>query len=72
MVRGHVSGSSNVQTSLVSGQIMPPAIQNVLDGKGFKFGSLAEGLQDHLISVAIGESLETGRDVTTTTEAWAS
>lgn len=32
---------------------------------------LAEGLQDHLISVAIGESLATGRDVTTTTEAWA-
>jgi predicted dehydrogenase len=32
---------------------------------------LAEGLQDHLISVAIGESLETGRDVTTATEAWA-
>ena len=32
---------------------------------------LADGLQDHLISVAIGESLATGRDVTTTTEAWA-
>ena len=32
---------------------------------------LAEGLQDHLISVAIGESLATGRDVTTTSEAWA-
>jgi hypothetical protein len=32
---------------------------------------LAEGLQDHLISVAIEESLATGRDVTTTTEAWA-
>jgi hypothetical protein len=33
---------------------------------------LADGLQDHLISVAIGESLATGRDVTTTTEAWVS
>jgi predicted dehydrogenase len=33
---------------------------------------LAEGLQDHLLSVAIGEALETGRDVTTKTEAWAS
>jgi predicted dehydrogenase len=33
---------------------------------------LADGLQDHLLSLAIGESLETGRDVTTTTEAWAS
>jgi predicted dehydrogenase len=32
---------------------------------------LAEGMQDHLISVAIGESVATGRDVTTTTEAWA-
>jgi predicted dehydrogenase len=32
---------------------------------------LAEGLQDHLVSLAIGESLATGRDVTTTTEAWA-
>ncbi len=32
---------------------------------------LAEGLQDHLISLAIGESLATGRDVTTATEAWA-
>ena len=32
---------------------------------------LAEGLQDHLISLAIGESLATGRDVTTTTEDWA-
>ncbi|HEX5924583.1 MAG TPA: winged helix-turn-helix domain-containing protein, partial [Baekduia sp.] len=33
--------------------------------------SLADGLQDHLISVAIGESAETGRDVTTEREAWA-
>jgi hypothetical protein len=32
--------------------------------------SLADGLQDHLISVAIGESAETGRDVTTEREAW--
>jgi predicted dehydrogenase len=32
---------------------------------------LADGLQDHLISIAIGESAATGRDVTTTTEAWA-
>jgi predicted dehydrogenase len=32
---------------------------------------LAEGLQDHLIGVAIEESRATGRDVTTTTEAWA-
>ena len=33
--------------------------------------SLADGLQDHLTSVAIGESAETGRDVTTEREAWA-
>jgi hypothetical protein len=33
--------------------------------------SLADGLQDRLISVAIGESAETGRDVTTEREAWA-
>ena len=32
---------------------------------------LAEGMQDHLISLAIEESLATGLDVTTTTEAWA-
>jgi predicted dehydrogenase len=32
---------------------------------------LAHGIQDHLISVAIEESVATGRDVTTTTEAWA-
>ena len=32
---------------------------------------LTDGLQDHLISVAIGDSLATGRDVTTTTEPWA-
>jgi predicted dehydrogenase len=31
---------------------------------------LADGLQDHLISLAIGESLATGRDVTTTREPW--
>lgn len=33
--------------------------------------SLADGLQDHLTSVAIGESAETGRAVTTEREAWA-
>ena len=33
--------------------------------------SLAGGLQDHLTSVAIGESAETGRAVTTEREAWA-
>ena len=40
-------------------------------GEGAEPYSLAEGLQDHLISVAIGESAETGRDVTTEREAWA-
>ena len=40
-------------------------------GEGPEPYPLADGLQDHLISVAIGESLATGRDVTTTTEAWA-
>ena len=44
--------------------------------KGTKIGgwlnnSLADGLQDHLISVAIGESAQTGRDVTTEREVWA-
>ena len=38
---------------------------------GWLNNSLADGLQDHLISVAIEESLATGRVVTTTTEAWA-
>jgi hypothetical protein len=38
---------------------------------GWLNNSLADGLQDHLISVAIGESAETGRDVTTEREAWA-
>ena len=28
-------------------------------------------MQDHLISLAIEESVATGRDVTTTAEAWA-
>jgi hypothetical protein len=37
---------------------------------GWLNNSLADGLQDHLISVAIGESAETGRDVTTEREAW--
>ena len=32
---------------------------------------LAEGLQDHLLSLAIEESVRTGRDVTTSVEAWA-
>lgn len=40
-------------------------------GEGAEPYSLADGLQDHLISVAIGESAETGRDVTTEREAWA-
>jgi hypothetical protein len=44
--------------------------------KGINIGcwlnnSLADGLQDHPIGVAIGESAETGRDVTTEREAWA-
>ena len=38
---------------------------------GWLNNSLADGLQDHLMSVAIGESAETGRDVTTEREAWA-
>jgi hypothetical protein len=38
---------------------------------GWLNNSLADGLQGHLISVAIGESAETGRDVTTEREAWA-
>jgi len=33
---------------------------------------LADGLQDHLISLAIGESVRTGTSVTTSREAWAS
>ena len=40
-------------------------------GEGPEPYPLAEGLQDHLISLAIEESVATGRDVTTTTEAWA-
>jgi predicted dehydrogenase len=32
---------------------------------------LAEACQDHLVSLAIGESVRTGGPVTTTTEAWA-
>jgi hypothetical protein len=38
---------------------------------GWLNNSLADGLQDHLVGVAIGESAETGRDVTTEREAWA-
>jgi hypothetical protein len=41
-------------------------------GEGPEPYPLAEGLQDHLLSLAILESLETGQDVTTGTEAWAS
>jgi predicted dehydrogenase len=40
-------------------------------GEGPEPYPLAEGLQDHLISLAIEESLATGRAVTTTVEAWA-
>jgi predicted dehydrogenase len=40
-------------------------------GEGPEPYPLAEGLQDHLIGLAIGESAATGRDVTTTTEPWA-
>lgn len=40
-------------------------------GEGPEPYPLAEGLQDHLVSLAIEESRATGRDVTTTTEAWA-
>jgi predicted dehydrogenase len=32
---------------------------------------LADGCQDHLLSLAIGESIRTGQPVTTTTEDWA-
>ena len=38
---------------------------------GWLNNSLADGLQDHLTGVAIGESAETGRAVTTEREAWA-
>jgi predicted dehydrogenase len=40
-------------------------------GEGPEPYPLADGLQDHLISVAIGESAETGRDVAVEREAWA-
>jgi predicted dehydrogenase len=40
-------------------------------GEGPEPYPLAEGLQDHLLSLAIEESVATGRDVTTTTEDWA-
>ena len=40
-------------------------------GEGPEPYPLAEGLQDHLIGLAIGASAATGRDVTTTTEPWA-
>jgi hypothetical protein len=38
---------------------------------GWLNNSLADGLQDRLMSVGIGESAETGRDVRTEREAWA-
>jgi len=40
-------------------------------GEGPEPYPLAEGLQDHLLSLAIEESAATGRPVTTGTEAWA-
>ena len=40
-------------------------------GEGPEPYPLAEGLQDHLISLAIEASVATGCDVTTTAEAWA-
>ena len=40
-------------------------------GEGPEPYPLAQGLQDHLISLAIEESIASGRDVTTTVEAWA-
>jgi hypothetical protein len=38
---------------------------------GWLSNSLADGLQEYLVSVMIGESSVTGRDVTTEREAWA-
>lgn len=32
---------------------------------------LAEGAQDHLLALAVEEAADTGREITTTTEAWA-
>lgn len=40
-------------------------------GEGPEPYPLAEGCQDHLIGLAIGESVRTGRPVTTGTEPWA-
>ena len=40
-------------------------------GEGPEPYPLAEGLQDHLLSLAIQESLETGADARTGVEAWA-
>jgi predicted dehydrogenase len=40
-------------------------------GEGPEPYPLAEGMQDHLVSLAIEESAATGRDVATTAEAWA-
>lgn len=41
-------------------------------GEGPEPYPLADGLQDHLISLAIEQSVATGADVRTTTEEWAS
>jgi hypothetical protein len=40
-------------------------------GEGPAPYTLAEGCQDHLIGLAIGESVRTGAAVTTSREAWA-
>ena len=40
-------------------------------GEGLEPYPLADGCQDHLLGLAIGESARTGAPVTTTTEAWA-
>jgi hypothetical protein len=32
---------------------------------------LAQGAQDHLLALAIEQAADTGRQITTTTEAWA-
>jgi len=46
-------------------------MKNWLDGKGDAPYSLAEASQDQLISLAIDESIETGKRVETTREIWA-
>ncbi|MFD8491701.1 Gfo/Idh/MocA family protein [Amycolatopsis sp. NPDC059657] len=47
------------------------AIASMLEQIGNQPYPLAEACQDHLIALAIKESWETGRPVTTTREAWA-